>query len=55
MWVYGSSGSGRPGNLTQPSSPVVCHSLAPLPLLEDGKDAGGLLSAALRTDPPPPC
>lgn len=35
------------------ASLVFCHSLAPHPLLEDGKDAGGLLSADSWTDPPP--
>lgn len=37
-----------------PSSCSVCHSFALLPLPEDGKDAGRLLSADFRADPAPP-
>ena len=55
VWAYRSSGSEPRKPHPALFSRCVCRSLAPLPLLEDGKDAGGLLSAALRTDPIPPC
>lgn len=52
--VCSAQSSRRPGNLTPLPSLLCLSQPSPLPLLEDGKDAGGLLSVGLRTDRPSP-